>query len=101
MVDWVVMVCGWLLAAVAGLVAGRLNADRRIVPSRKAGSTRRDWRLAVPYGAGLLLAVFGGAGLQQRSVGWWAIPLAIVPLVAAFVVPVGFHNARVGRSLLG
>jgi hypothetical protein len=90
MVDWVVMICGWLLAALAPLLADRLNADRRIVAFRRADSTRMAWRIAVPYFLGLVLAVFGAAGLQQRSFGLWAIPLAMVPLVVAYVVPVGF-----------
>ncbi len=98
MVDWVVMVCGWLLAAVAGLLSDRLNVDRRIVAFRRADSPRMDWRIAVPYFSELVLAVFGGAGLQQRSVGLWAIPLAIVPLFVAFVIPVRLHNARVDPS---
>jgi hypothetical protein len=95
------MVCGWLLAGLAGLLTVRLNASRRAVPFRSPGADRWDWRIAVPYFLGLLLAVFGGAGLQHRSFGLWAIPLAVVPLVLAYGVPVQSHNARVRRSGLG
>jgi hypothetical protein len=101
MADWGFMVSGWLLAALAGLLAVRLNANRRIVPFRNADSNGVNWRIAVPYLLGLELAVFGGAGLQQRSFGLWAVPLAIVPLVLAYAVPVQSHNARVRRSRLG
>lgn len=95
------MVCGWLLAALAGLLTVRLNVSRRAVSFRSPDSDRWDWRIAVPYFLGLLLAVFGGAGLQHRSFGLWAIPLAIVPFVLAYGVPVQSHNAGVRRSGLG
>jgi hypothetical protein len=95
------MVCGWLLAALAGLITVRVSVNRRAVAFRSPDSGRWDWRIAVPYFLGLLLAVFGGAGLQQRSLGLWAIPLAIVPFVLAYRVPVQSHNAGVRRSGLG
>ena len=67
MADWGFMVSGWLLAALAGLLAVRLNANRRIVPFRNADSNGVNWRIAVPYFLGLELAVFGGAGSCQAG----------------------------------
>lgn len=101
MVDWVIMVGGWLLAALSGLLSRRLNTDRRVVPFRAADSHRLDWRTAVPYFLGLALTTFGGAGLQQRSFGFWALPLAIVPFFLAFVITVKSHNDEVRRRRLG
>jgi len=97
----VIMVCGWLPAALAGMLAVRFSLNSRVVSFRNAHSGRWDWRIAVPYFLGLVLNVFGGAGLQHRSFGLWAIPVAIVPFGLAFAVPVQLHNARLRRSQVG
>lgn len=95
------MACGWLLAAAAGLLAVRSNPDRRLMTFRNADSNRMEWRVAVPYFVGLFLAVFGGAGLQRHSLGLWAVPIAIIPLVVAYRIPVWSHNARFRRCVAG
>ncbi len=100
MANWVFMVCGWLLAGLAGALTVRFNLGRRARPSRRNDSKRVDWRISAPYFLGLMLAVLGGAGLQQRSFGLWAVPLALVPFVVAYAVPVQLHNAGVRPAQL-
>lgn len=95
------MVSGWLLSALAGVLALRRNVGRRIVPFRNAESHRLDWHVTGPYFFGLLLAVIGGAGLERRAFGMWAVPLAIVPLFLAYILPVLRHNIRARGASVG
>ena len=92
------MASGWLLAALAGVLATRLSPNRRIDTARNAPVDRRPWQIVVPILLGFALTVFGGAKLQLHALGLWAVPLAIVPFIAAYRVPVQVHNTRPRRT---
>lgn len=48
--------------------------------------------------AGIFVGVFGAAGLQDRYLGWWAVPLFFIPFYVIAYVPVLLHNRSVGRA---
>lgn len=83
----------------AAVLATRASPGRRI---DRHGTTWRWPRVSsVLIGIGTFVGVFGGAGLQQRYIGWGALPLWCIPFWTAAYVPVLFHNRSVARAAAG
>jgi hypothetical protein len=95
--DLAFLAAGWSLGLFASLRLVAANRDRLI--ERRSRSSRRDvnWRFFGPYLLGLCLTLSAGIGLQHQSIGHWVLPVALVPLFLAAVIPIWLHNSRLRR----
>lgn len=58
------------------------------------GGSEFSWRAFGPFLLGIVLCTFGGSRLQDDFIGYWALPVAFVPLFLVYLIPVTAHNRR-------
>ena len=98
--DVLLVAAGWTLVISASAIHVRRFPSIRFGPlaprEKRLSASRPSWQVKSLFGAGIVVAVSGGANAQRHHIGYWpALAVVLVPMFAGVALITAVHNRRV------